>query len=97
MDHEVLYFPRMILKMNKEDPKADPKTIVEPQKELVKVLLQINETLNGHRHVSLSEMFKERECIEVRIGDFDIDCILDEETHVNIMTERTSEAIGSLL
>jgi hypothetical protein len=46
----------------------------------------MKETLNDHRHVSLLEIFKEKECIEVRIGDFNIDCILDEETQVNIMT-----------
>jgi hypothetical protein len=50
--------------------------------------------LNDHRHVRLSEIFKGKECIEARIGDFDIDCVLDEETQVNIMTERTWEAIG---
>jgi hypothetical protein len=33
------------------------------------------------------------EQVEARIGDFDIDCILDEETKVNIMLERTWEAI----
>jgi hypothetical protein len=54
----------------------------------------MKETLNNHRHVRLSEIFKEKECIEARIGDFDIDCVLDEETQVNIMTERTWEAIG---
>jgi hypothetical protein len=43
---------------------------------------------------SLSEIFKEKECIEARIGDFDIDCVLDEETQVNVMTKRTWEAIG---
>jgi hypothetical protein len=53
-------------------------------------------TLNDHPHVSLSEVFKEKECIEARIGDFDIDCILDEETQVNIMTERTWETLGEL-
>jgi hypothetical protein len=57
-------------------------------------LLQIKETLNDHRHVILSEIFKEKECIEERIGDFYIDCVLDEEAQVNIMTERTWEAIG---
>jgi hypothetical protein len=98
MDHEVLDFPRMIAKLegmnlNKENPKVDPE-IAEPQKESEKVLLQINETLNDHRHVKLSEIFKEKECLEARIGDFDIDCVLDEETQVNIMTERTWEAIG---
>jgi hypothetical protein len=98
MDHEVLDFPRMIAKLegmnlNQENPKADPEK-VEPQKESEKVLIQIKETLNDHRHVSLSEIFKEKECIEARIGDFDIDCVLDEETQMNIMPERTWEAIG---
>jgi hypothetical protein len=54
----------------------------------------MRETLNDHRHVTLSEIVKGKECIEARIGDFDIDCVLDEETHVNVMTERTWEAIG---
>jgi hypothetical protein len=52
-------------------------------------------TLNDHRHVNLSEIFKEKECIEARIGDFDIYCVLDEETQVNIMTERTWEILGN--
>jgi hypothetical protein len=42
----------------------------------------------------LSKIFKEKECIEERIGDFDIDCVLDQETQVNIMTERTWELLG---
>jgi len=42
-------------------------------------------TLNDHQHVRLLEIFKEKEKIEERIGDFDIDCILNEETQVNIM------------
>jgi hypothetical protein len=40
MDHELLYFPRMIAKveimnMNQENPKADPETeiMAKPQKE----------------------------------------------------------------
>jgi hypothetical protein len=48
MDHEVLDFSRMIAKfermnINQENPKADLKTeiMVEPQKELEKVLLQM--------------------------------------------------------
>jgi hypothetical protein len=98
MDHEVLDCPRMIAKLeemnlNKENPKEDPK-MAKSQEESEKVLLQINETLNDHRHVRLSNIFKEKECIEVRIGDFDIDYFLDEETQVNIMTERTWKAIG---
>jgi hypothetical protein len=98
MDHEVLDFPRMITKLermnlNEENPKEDPE-IVEPQKESEKVLLQMKDTLNDHRHIILSEVFKEKECIEERIGDFDIDSVLDEETQNNIMTERTWEIIG---
>jgi hypothetical protein len=88
MDHEVLDCPRMITKLegmnlNQDNPK------VEPQQESEKVLIQIKETLNDHRHVILSEIFKEKECIEARIGDFDIDCVLDEETQMNIMPKRT--------
>jgi hypothetical protein len=54
----------------------------------------MKETLNDHRYTNLSEILKEKKQIEVRIGDFDIDCVLGEETQVNIMTERTWEAIG---
>jgi hypothetical protein len=98
LDHEVLDCPRMIARLEKmnlreENLKADPQ-IAETQKESEKMLLQMKETLNDHRHIRLSEIFKEKECIEVRIEDFDIDCVLDEETQVNVMTERTWEAIG---
>jgi hypothetical protein len=34
----------------------------------------MKETLDEHKDVSLSEIFKEKEKIEVRIEDFDIDC-----------------------
>jgi hypothetical protein len=54
----------------------------------------MKETLNDHRDTNLSEILKEKEKIEVRIGDFNIDCVLDEETQVNIMTERTWEILG---
>jgi hypothetical protein len=59
-------------------------------------LLQINKTLNDHQHVRLSEILKEKNFLEERIGDFDIDCVLDEETQVNIMIERTWELLGNL-
>jgi hypothetical protein len=51
-------------------------------------------TLNDHKDINLSEILKEEECIETRIGDFDIDCVLDEATQVNIMIERTWEILG---
>jgi hypothetical protein len=101
MDHEVLDFPRMIAKLEKmnmgqEDHEKGQETeiMTEPQKESEKVLIQMKETLNEHKDVSLSEIFKEKGKIEVRIGDFDIDCVLDEETQVNIMTESTWETLG---
>ena len=49
----------------------------------------MKDTLNDHWHVRLLDIFKEKEKIEARIGDFDIDCTLDEEAQVNIMPERT--------
>jgi hypothetical protein len=101
MDHEVLDFPRMIAKLERmnmrpENPEEgqETKTMAEPQKESETVLLRMKETLNDHKNINLSEIFKEKECIETRIGDFDIDCVLDEETQVNIMTERTWEILG---
>jgi hypothetical protein len=81
------------MNLKKENPKADPE-ITEPQRESDKMLLQIQDTLNDHRHVRLLEVFNKKECIKVRMGDFDIDCVLDEETQVNVMTEITWEAIG---
>ena len=54
----------------------------------------MKETLNDHRDIDLSEILKEKECIKVRIGDFDIDCVLDEETQMNIMSDITWEDIG---
>jgi hypothetical protein len=81
------------MNLNEENPKVDPE-IVETQKESEKILLQMKDTLNEHRHVRLSKIFKEKELVEEIIGDFNIDYILDEETQVNIMPERTWEAIG---
>jgi hypothetical protein len=68
MDHELLDFPRMIAKvermnLNQDNPKADPE-MAKSQKESEKVLLQMKETLNDHRHINLSGIFKEKECIE---------------------------------
>jgi hypothetical protein len=101
MDHEVLYFPRMIAKVEKMNMRQEnheigkeTKDMIEPQKESETVLLQMKETLNDHRDIKLSEMLNVKECIETRIGDFDIDCVLDEETQVNIMTKRTWEILG---
>jgi hypothetical protein len=45
----------------------------------------MKEIVNDHRDINLLDILKEKECIETRIGYFDIDCVLDAETHVNIM------------
>jgi hypothetical protein len=101
MDHEFLDFPRMIAKLEKMNMEQanlekgqETKITTEPQKESETILLQMKETLNDHKDISLLEILKEKEQIEVRIGDFDIDCVLDEETQVNIMMERTWEILG---
>jgi hypothetical protein len=97
--HEVLDFCRMIAKVEKmnmrqENPEKGQET--KNQKESKTVLLQMKETLNDHNDINLSEILKEKEHIETIIGDFDIDCVLDEETQMNIMTERTWEILGKL-
>jgi hypothetical protein len=102
MDHEVLDCPRMIvglekLNMEQDNPEGDQETkiIAETQKKIEKIFLQMKDTLNDHRHVRLSDIIKEKEKIEERIGAFDIKCTLNEEAQVKIMLERTWEAIGN--
>jgi hypothetical protein len=56
----------------------------------------MKETMDEHKDASLSEIFKEKEKIEVRIGDFDINYSLDEGTQMKIMTESTWETLGRL-
>jgi hypothetical protein len=101
MEHEVLDCPRMIarlenMNMEQANLEGDQETnfIEEPQKESEIMLLKIKETLTEHKDASLSDFFKEKAKIKVRIGDFDIDCAMDEETHMNIMTESTWETLG---
>jgi hypothetical protein len=50
--------------------------------------------MNDHKDVSLPKILKVKHRIGTRIGDFDIDYVLDEETPVNIMTEGTWEILG---
>ena len=66
----------------------------EPHKGSEVVLSEIKETPNDHRDINLSEILKDKEYIKSRIGDFDIDCVLDEETWVNVMTKSTWEILG---
>jgi hypothetical protein len=65
MDHEVLDFPRMIARLEKlnmeqanSEGDQENKIMEEPQKESEIMLLKIKETLDDHKDVSLSEIFK---------------------------------------
>jgi hypothetical protein len=58
------------------------------------MLLQLKETMNDHKDASLPEILKVKQRISARIEDFDIDCVLDEETQVNIMTKETLKIFG---
>jgi hypothetical protein len=64
------------------------------QKELQTMLIKLKEVMDDHRDITLLAILKEKQCIVTRIEDFDIDCVLDEETHVNIMPESTCEILG---
>jgi hypothetical protein len=83
--HKVLDFPQLIVKVEKmnlrqenHEEGQETKDMLENQTESETMLLQMKETLNDHRDINLPEILKEKECIETRIGDFDIDCILGE-------------------
>jgi hypothetical protein len=101
--HEVENFHRIIAKAEKMNMREEnyeesqrATDMLENQKESETMLLQMKETLNDHINISLPEILKEKHCIEKRIGDFNIDCVLDEETHVNIMPENTWEILGNI-
>jgi hypothetical protein len=78
----------MIAKVERMNMSQENKSMLEYHKELEKVqttLVQLKEAMDDHKDVSLSEIVKEKQHIDIRIRDFDIDCVLDEETQVNIM------------
>jgi hypothetical protein len=56
--------------------------------------MQLKEIMDDHKDISLPDILKEKQRIVTRIRDFDIDCVLDEETHVNVMPESTWEILG---
>jgi hypothetical protein len=56
-------------------------------------LEQLKEMMDDHEDVILPEILKEKQHIDTRIRDFNIKCILDEETQVNITTESTWEIL----
>jgi hypothetical protein len=97
--HEVEDCPRMIAKVEKmnkrqENYKEGQETKNHTEKESETMLIQLKEEMDDHRDISLPEILKEKQRIVTRIEDFDIDCVLDEETHVNIMPESTWEILG---
>ena len=65
------------------------------EKDLETMLIQLKEVMDYHRDISLPDILKEKQNIVTRIEDFDIGCVLDEETPVNIMPERTWEILGN--
>jgi hypothetical protein len=75
----------MNMKQENHEAGQETKDMLKNQKESEAILLQMKETLNDHRDIHLSEILKEKECIETRIGDFDIGYVLDIETQVKIM------------
>jgi hypothetical protein len=62
-------------------------------KKVQTTLVQLKEMMDVYKHVSLPKILKVKQCINARIGDFDIECVLDEETQVNIMIEETWEIL----
>jgi hypothetical protein len=67
------------------------------EKEPETMLIQLKEVMDDHKDIILPEILKEKQHIVTRIEDFDIDCVLDEETHMNIMPERNWEILGKLV
>jgi hypothetical protein len=107
--HEVEDCPRMIAKVErmsmrqeKYEESQETKSMSENHKEKESekaqtMLSQLKETMNNHKDVSLPDILKVKHHISTRIEDFDIDCVLDEETPVNIMTEDTWKFLEGLL
>ena len=86
------------MNMRQENYKEDQKTkdMLEnhKEKESKTMLVQLKEVMDDHRDISLSEILKGNQRVVTRIEDFNIDYVLDEETHVNIMPESTWEILG---
>jgi hypothetical protein len=70
----------MNMKQENHEEGQETKDMLEHQKESEAILLQMKETLNDHRNISLPEILKDKQCIETRIVEFNIDCVLDAET-----------------
>jgi hypothetical protein len=95
---------RINMRQGNYDGSKETKSMLENQKEkesekyqtmLSQLKETMKETMNDHKDVILQEILKVKQCISKRIGDFDIDYVLDEETQVNIMIEDTWETLGN--
>jgi hypothetical protein len=58
---------KMNMRQENHEEGQETKNMPKNQKESEAILLQIKETLNDHRDISLSQILKEKECIETRI------------------------------
>jgi hypothetical protein len=97
--HEVEDCPRMIAKVEQMNMSQENKSMLEDQKEkgseeVQTPLEQLKEVMDDHNDVSLPEIMKEKQRIDTRVGYFNIDCVLDEETPINIIPKNTWEILG---
>jgi acetoin utilization deacetylase AcuC-like enzyme len=84
----------MNIRQEKYEESQETKGMLESHKEkesekVQTTLLQLKEMMDVHKDDSLPEILKVKHSINSKIEDFDIDCTLDEEIQVNIMTEET--------
>ena len=103
--HEVEDCPRMIDKVERMNMRQENYEEIQETKvmlshkekrleEVQTLLLQLKEMMDAHKDVILPESLKAKQRISARIEDFEIDCILDEKTPVNIMKKYTWEILG---
>jgi hypothetical protein len=74
---------RMNMRQENYEGSQETKGMLENHKEkesekVQTTLLQLKETMDVHKYVSLLEILKVKQRISERIEDFDIDCVLDE-------------------
>jgi hypothetical protein len=74
---------RMNTRQEKYEGNQETKGMLENHKEKEPeevhiTLVQLKEMMDVQKDVSLPEILKVKQCISVRIEDFDIDCVLDE-------------------
>jgi hypothetical protein len=68
-------FEKMNMRQEDHEEGQETTNMLKNQKESETILLHMKETLNDHRDINVSKVLKENECIETKIGDFDIDYV----------------------